>query len=58
MYDLIVVVCLEFNFVRKVRTVYDFLAEKQCLDLMKQPEIVVATTAIVDRELYFLINAQ
>lgn len=40
---------LEFNFVRKVRTVYDFLTEKQCLDLLKTPEIVVATTAIVDR---------
>eukprot|EP00088_Acartia_fossae_P015987 TRINITY_DN1889_c0_g1_i15.p1 TRINITY_DN1889_c0_g1~~TRINITY_DN1889_c0_g1_i15.p1 ORF type:complete len:593 (-),score=122.50 TRINITY_DN1889_c0_g1_i15:501-2279(-) len=40
---------LEFNFVRKVRTVYDFLADKQCLELLKSPEIVVATTAIVDR---------
>jgi len=40
---------LEFNFVRKLRTVYDFVVEKQCIDLFKQPEIIAATTAIVDR---------
>jgi len=40
---------LEFKFVRKVLTVYDFLEERQSLSLLKHPDILLATTAIVDR---------
>jgi len=40
---------LEFKFVRKVLTVHDFLREKECLHLLKHPDIIMATTAIVDR---------
>jgi len=40
---------LEFKFVRKVLTVHDFLREKNCLQLLKHPDIIMATTAIVDR---------
>ena len=39
----------EFKFVRKVLTVHDFLREKECLHLLKHPDIIMATTAIVDR---------
>jgi len=40
---------LEFRLVKKVTTVYDFLKERDSLALLKQPEAVIATTAISDR---------
>jgi len=40
---------LEFNLVRKVQTVNDYLRKKDCLHLLKDPNIITATTAIVDR---------
>ena len=40
---------LEFKLVKKVRTVYDFLKEHDALSLLKHPDVITATTAIVDR---------
>jgi len=39
---------LEFKLVKKVRTVYDFLNERGALGILKHPDIITATTAIVD----------
>merc|ERR1719347_2429195 len=40
---------LEFRLVKKVKTVYDFLSERKSLALLKHPDAITATTAIVDR---------
>merc|ERR1719347_1901072 len=40
---------LEFKLVKKVRTVYDFLKEHDALSLLKSPDVITATTAIVDK---------
>ena len=40
---------LEFKLVKKVRTVYDFLKGHDALSLLKHPDVITATTAIVDR---------
>ena len=40
---------LEFKLVKKVTTVYDFLAARDSLALLKSPDVIIATTAIVDK---------
>lgn len=40
---------LGFKFVNKVRTVYDLLKERDCMGMLKHPDIITATTAIIDR---------
>jgi len=40
---------LEFKLVKKVTTVYDYLKSKDSLKMLKCQDMVVATTAIVDR---------
>jgi len=40
---------LEFKLVKKVTTVYDFLVERDSVGLLKHPDVITATTAIVDR---------
>lgn len=40
---------LEFRLVKKVTTVYDFLKERDSINLLKHSEAVLATTAISDR---------
>jgi len=40
---------LEFKLVKKVTTVYDFLKSKDSLLMLKCPDMLMATTAIVDR---------
>lgn len=40
---------LEFKLVKKVRTVYDLLSERDCLGMLKSSDVITATTAIVDR---------
>jgi len=39
---------LEFKLVKKVQTVYDLLRDRGALDILKHPDIITATTAIVD----------
>lgn len=39
---------LEFKLVKKVRTVFDFLKERDAMDILRHPDILTATTAIVD----------
>jgi len=39
---------LEFKLVKKVLTVYDYLKSVDCLELLKSPDVITATTAIVD----------
>jgi hypothetical protein len=40
---------IEFKFVKKVRTVYELLKERDCMGILKHPDIITATTAIIDR---------
>jgi len=40
---------LEFKLVKKVTTVYDFLKSADSLGLLKSPDVITATTAIVDK---------
>ena len=40
---------LEFKLVKKVTTVYDYLKSKDSLLMLKCPDMLMATTAIVDR---------
>jgi len=40
---------LEFKLVKKVRTVYDLLKDRDCLGMLKHQDVITATTAIVDR---------
>ena len=40
---------LEFKLVKKVMTVFDFLKSRDSLDMLKSPDVMIATTAIVDR---------
>merc|ERR1712112_714760 len=40
---------LEFKLVKKVLTVYDYLKSVDCLGLLKSPDVITATTAIVDK---------
>ena len=39
---------LEFKLVKKVLTVYDFLKSRDSLTMLKSPDVITATTAIVD----------
>jgi len=40
---------LEFKLVKKVMTVYDFLKEREAMEILRHPDIITATTAIVDK---------
>ena len=40
---------LEFKLVKKVMTVYDYLKSVDCMGLLKSPDVITATTAIVDK---------
>jgi len=40
---------LEFKLVKKVLTVYDYLKANDCMGLLKSPDVITATTAIVDK---------
>ena len=40
---------LEFRLVKKVTTVYEYLKERDAVNLLKHAEAVTATTAISDR---------
>ena len=46
---ILAIILTEFKFVNKVRTVYDLLKERDCMGLLKHPDIILATTAIIDR---------
>merc|ERR1719495_427005 len=40
---------LEFKLVKKVMTVHDFLKEREAMEILRHPDIITATTAIVDK---------
>ena len=40
---------LEFKLVKRVLTVHDYLKANDCMGLLKSPDVILATTAIVDK---------